>query len=66
MGECKCAALNDAVCFFHFRKMPSIWPSWPVFCCWAPWARFFMVKIVYLGRYNVFTYNTLIFICLGV
>jgi hypothetical protein len=25
-----------------------------------------MVKIVYLGRYNVFTRNTLIFTCLGV
>jgi len=36
-----------------------------IFCCWAPWVQFFMVKIVYLGSYNVFTHNTLIFTCLG-
>jgi hypothetical protein len=32
-----------------------------VFGCWAPWARFFMVEIVYLGSYDVFKSNTLIF-----
>jgi hypothetical protein len=35
------------------------------YCCWATWAQFFMVEIVYLGSYNVFTRNTLIFMCLG-
>ena len=59
MGGCERAALDDVVRSFRFGKIPSIWPSW------APWARFFMVEIVYLCSYNVFTCNTLIFMCLG-
>ena len=65
MGGCERTALDDAACSFCFGKIPSIWPSWPGFCCWAPWARFFMVEIMYLGSYNVFGCNTLIFVCLG-
>ena len=65
MGGCERTALDDAACSFRFGKIPSIWPSWPGFCCWAPWARFFMVEIMYLGSYNVFGCNTLIFVCLG-
>ena len=65
MGGCECAALDDTAHSFRFGKMPSIWPSWPVFCCWAPWARFFMVEIVYLGSYNVFTCNTPVFYASG-
>ena len=65
MGGCECAALDDAAHSFRFGKMPSIWPSWPGFCCWAPWAQLFMVEIVYLCSYNVFTHNTLIFTRLG-
>ena len=64
MGGCEPAALDDATHSFHFGKMPSIWPS-PSFCCWAPWARFFMVEIMYLGSYNVFTCNKLVFTRLG-
>jgi len=36
-----------------------------VFCCWAPWAQSFIIEIVYLGSYNVFTCNTPIFTHLG-
>ena len=65
MGGCEHAALDDAARSFRLGKMPSIWPSRPSFCYWAPWAQFFMVEIVYLGSYNVFTCNTLIFTHLG-
>ena len=47
---------EDAINF----GLPSL-----VFCCWAPWARLFIVEIVYLGSYNVFARNTLIFTRLG-
>ena len=57
MDGCEHAALDDTACSFCFGKMPSIWPSWPGFCCWAPWAQIFIAEIVYLGSYNVFTCN---------
>ena len=65
MGGCKHVASDDAACSFRFGNMPSIWPSGPGFCCWAPWAQFFMVEIVYLSSYNEFSCNRLIFVHLG-
>jgi hypothetical protein len=41
---------------FLIRKAVPVGLPQAHFCCWARWARFFIVNFLYYGRYSVFTY----------
>jgi len=54
-GEHLCGAKFEN--YVPIRQVVPVGLTWARFCCWACWARFFMVKSVYYSRHSVFIYN---------
>jgi hypothetical protein len=64
-GALNCLATRSRSPAFLIRQAVPVGLPQAHFCCWARWARFFMVKKLYYGRYSVFTYNLPLYKCLG-